>query len=198
MNDQKTDKETSSKTNDHGNTDKKEQFVEETSGDWIKRFSKSKNRPYYYNTKTKESVWDKPADWKSSSSSQPQAKRPKDNTSNSSGTIKEVTCSHILVKHNQSRNPSSWKEKQITRSKEEAIELLKEYQLAITSGASTFQEIASEHSDCSSAKRGGDLGPFGRGKMMKPFEDAAFGLKVGEMSDIVSTDSGVHIILRTA
>ena len=41
----------------------------------------------------------------------------------------------------------------------------------ITSGSRTFQELASEVSDCSSAKRGGDLGPFGRGAMQRPFEE---------------------------
>lgn len=66
------------------------------------------------------------------------------------------------------------------------------------SGQATFEELASQFSDCSSAKRGGDLGPFGRGQMQKPFEEAAFNLKVGEMSGPVWTDSGVHIIKRTA
>lgn len=43
-----------------------------------------------------------------------------------------------------------------------------------------------------------DIGTFGRREMQKPFEDATFALKVGEVSDIVDTESGVHIILRTA
>ena len=73
-----------------------------------------------------------------------------------------------------------------------------EFRRKIVSGESTFEELASQYSDCSSAKRGGDLGPFGRGQMQKPFEDAGFSLKVGELSEPVWTDSGVHIILRTA
>ena len=72
-----------------------------------------------------------------------------------------------------------------------------EFRKTIVAKEKTFDELASEFSDCSSAKRGGDLGLFGRGQMQKPFEDAAFALKVGELSEPVSTDSGVHIILRT-
>lgn len=72
------------------------------------------------------------------------------------------------------------------------------YRELINTGKSEFSELAAQYSDCSSAKRGGDLGYFGRGAMQKPFEDAAFNLKVGELSQPVSTDSGLHIIFRVA
>lgn len=70
------------------------------------------------------------------------------------------------------------------------------FNLQIKSGETTLAELAQKYSDCSSAKRGGDLGPFSRGQMQKPFEDVAFSLKVGEISDITETDSGLHIIER--
>jgi parvulin-like peptidyl-prolyl isomerase len=72
------------------------------------------------------------------------------------------------------------------------------YRDSIVSGTATFEGIAGEYSDCSSAKRGGDLGPFKRGQMQKPFEDASFALEIGEISELVSTDSGIHIIKRIA
>jgi NIMA-interacting peptidyl-prolyl cis-trans isomerase 1 len=59
-----------------------------------------------------------------------------------------------------------------------------------------WDRIAYEYSECSSAAKFGDLGMFGRGAMQKPFEDAAFALKVGEVSGLVDTDSGIHVILR--
>nr|XP_043884151.1 peptidyl-prolyl cis-trans isomerase NIMA-interacting 1-like [Solea senegalensis] len=111
--------------------------------------------------------------------------------------IAQVRCSHLLVKHNQSRRPSSWREQNITRTKEEALDLIQKYIEQIKSGEEEFEHLASQFSDCSSAKNGGDLGQFGRGQMQKPFEDASFALKVGDMSGPVFTDSGVHIILRT-
>ena len=61
-----------------------------------------------------------------------------------------------------------------------------------------FASASAKRSDCGSCRNGGDLGEFTRGQMQKPFEDATFALAVGEMSGIVSTDSGLHIILRTA
>ena len=56
--------------------------------------------------------------------------------------------------------------------------------------------IARTESDCSSAQKGGDLGFFERGQMQKSFEDASFALKPGELSDVVDSDSGIHVILR--
>jgi len=61
-----------------------------------------------------------------------------------------------------------------------------------------FSELAKKYSDCNSHSRGGDLGKFKRGKMQKPFEECAFSLKVGQLSDPVDTASGVHLILRTS
>ncbi|KAG8368150.1 hypothetical protein BUALT_Bualt15G0015100 [Buddleja alternifolia] len=114
----------------------------------------------------------------------------------------QVRASHILIKHDGSRRKASWKDPDGRRisatTRDNAVAQLKALRDDILAGKTRFDDVASRFSDCSSAKRGGDLGPFGRGQMQKPFEDATFGLKVGEISDIIDTDSGVHIILRTA
>lgn len=111
--------------------------------------------------------------------------------------MNRVRASHLLVKHAGSRRPSSWKEPQVTRSKEEALQMIEAFRKDITDGQEDFQELASRESHCNSARAGGDLGFFSRGQMQKPFEEAAFALSVGELSQPVFTDSGVHIILRT-
>ena len=120
---------------------------------------------------------------------------------------KEVRVLHILKKHAQSRRPASWRNPKITDSKEKSISDLNELRSILQeqddSGnfkelRATFEELAKTESDCSSAKRGGDLGFFGKKKMQPAFEKASFGLRVGELSDVVDTSSGVHIILRLA
>lgn len=75
--------------------------------------------------------------------------------------------------------------------------MLEEYRIEINGSASKFAELAQVHSDDSSHAHGGDLGWFKPGQMQKPFEDAAYSLQVGQISNVVSSDSGVHLILRT-
>ncbi|MXQ84034.1 hypothetical protein E5288_WYG002634 [Bos mutus] len=145
----------------------------------------AKSRVYYFNHITNASQWERPSGNSSGSGK------------NGQGEPTRVRCSHLLVKHSQSRRPSSWRQEKITRTKEEALELINGYIQKIKSGEEDFESLASQFSDCSSAKARGDLGAFSRGQMQKPFEDASFALRTGEMSGPVFTDSGIHIILRT-
>ncbi|KAL8123655.1 peptidyl-prolyl cis-trans isomerase Pin1-like [Apium graveolens] len=122
--------------------------------------------------------------------------------SSSSSHGDKIRAYHILIKHKGSRRKESWKdpEGRVIRNttRDAAVSQLKSIRDDVVSGKVKFQDVATTVSDCSSAKRGGDLGYFGKGQMQKPFEEAAYALKVGEVSDIVETDSGAHIILRTA
>ena len=129
-------------------------------------------------------------------------KRQKTETPFTSSRPKEVRVLHILKKHKDSRRPSSWRVPKITATKEEAAVELEELLDVIKESPTgdelraTFEELARTESDCTSAKRGGDLGFFGRRKMQPPFEDASFALEIGQLSNIVESSSGVHLILR--
>ncbi|XP_065067887.1 peptidyl-prolyl cis-trans isomerase NIMA-interacting 1-like [Rhopilema esculentum] len=148
---------------------------------WIAKESRSTGKTYYYNTVTQESQWELPTE-----------------AAVSENEPAKVRASHLLVKHNESRRPSSWKSETIIRTKEEALGIIEGYKLRIKAGEISLEELALTESDCSSAKQGGDLGFFTRGKMQKKFEDVSFALEVGEVSDAVFTDSGIHLIFRTA
>ena len=102
----------------------------------------------------------------------------------------QIQVSHVLVGYVNAQNSSS------LLTKEEALERIQDLKSQVLSGMS-FSEIATEFSDCPSAEKGGDLGKFGRGAMVKAFDMAAFELEVGEVSEVVETEFGYHIIHRT-
>ncbi|MCB0379188.1 MAG: peptidylprolyl isomerase [Bdellovibrionales bacterium] len=86
-----------------------------------------------------------------------------------------IAASHILVEQ-----------------KFEAEDLLKK----LGEGES-FADLAKKFSKCPSGQNGGQLGEFGKGQMVLPFEQAAFGLDVDQVSEPVQTQFGYHLILRT-
>ncbi len=80
-------------------------------------------------------------------------------------------------------------------SKQAAYDQLKEIREKIVSGAETFGDMASKYSrDPGSARAGGELGTFGRGQMVPEFEEVAFNINEGDVSEIFETDYGYHII----
>ncbi|MDR3205826.1 MAG: peptidyl-prolyl cis-trans isomerase [Candidatus Methanoplasma sp.] len=87
--------------------------------------------------------------------------------------VKEVNAAHILVK-----------------TEKEAADI----RTKIGSGEK-FADLAKKHSTCPSRKKGGDLGWFGRGQMVRPFETAAFDAKKGDVVGPVKTEFGWHLIL---
>ena len=103
----------------------------------------------------------------------------------------QLRASHILIKP-ATGDPNIDPNEALAQAKAKAQDLLEQ----IRQGAD-FAELAKANSDCGSAARGGDLGLFGRGEMVPPFEKAAFELKPGQVSDLVETRFGYHIIKVT-
>lgn len=99
----------------------------------------------------------------------------------------QVKASHILIKVKPDATQSE---------QDEALKKIKEVQEKHKKGEN-FAELAKAYSECPSSSQGGDLGYFGRGQMAPPFEAAAFAMKPGEVSDIVKTAFGYHLIKVT-
>ena len=159
---------------------------------WVVRYSKPKKREYYFNPEDRKSQWETPHGTDTNQLVEYLKVHPV-----------KVRALHIRLKHSESRRPvSSISNEPITRTKDEALSQLKEVRERllnedeINKNKNKFESLAKELSDCSSFKRGGDLGWFGKNEMQPNFEKASFSLAIGDISDVIETDSGVHIIKR--
>lgn len=104
----------------------------------------------------------------------------------------KVGVRHVLVKYKGAKNAAE----AITRSREDACLRAMEARDKMLAGAD-FDAIVKEYSDeAGAADRRGVLGTLERGEMAPPFADAAMELSIGQMSDVVETDFGFHLILR--
>ena len=92
----------------------------------------------------------------------------------------QVLCQHILVKG----------------SDDAALDKIKDIRARIVDGKADFAEEAKKHSDCPSGQQGGSLGWFGRGMMVPEFDKVAFEMAKGEVSNVVTTQFGYHIIYK--
>jgi parvulin-like peptidyl-prolyl isomerase len=104
-----------------------------------------------------------------------------------------ATASHILIRYAGSMRASA----DITRSKEDARRLAEQIDRKAKAPGADFAALASEYTEDPSGKsNGGRLGTFGRGRMVPEFEKATFELAPGEVSDVIETPFGFHIIYR--
>ena len=106
-------------------------------------------------------------------------------------TPEQVRASHILIK-SDTADPNTDPNQVKAKARAEIQDLLKQ----VKEGAD-FAEVAKANSACPSAARGGDLNFFPRGRMSAPFEKVAFELEIGQISDIVETSYGYHVIKVT-
>jgi hypothetical protein len=105
----------------------------------------------------------------------------------------KIAASHILVSFKGARGVLP----NVTRGKEQARKRAQEVLKKAKAGGD-FAALAKQYSDDpGSGSKGGDLGAFTRKTMVQPFSDAAFALKPGELSGIVESDFGFHVIKRT-
>lgn len=126
------------------------------------RHSNSKNLPYYFNPNTKESKWEPPPGTDSETLKHYMGQYHTANLHHNGAPAQQdlsgkMRCAHLLVKHRDSRRPQSWREANITRSKDEAMTIIQGYEQRIRNGSTSLGDLATTESDCSSARKRGDL-----------------------------------------
>ena len=118
--------------------------------------------------------------------SKPKGKSKEENKEEEKGgTEKLKTCNHVKARHVLCEK--------LSKIQAAYDELVNEY--GVKPPASEFAKVAEKNSECSSAKKGGDLGWFPRGKMVGPFQEVAFSTTPGQMSSIFKTVHGYHFLL---
>jgi parvulin-like peptidyl-prolyl isomerase len=104
----------------------------------------------------------------------------------------QIEASHILVSYQGATRAKPT----VTRTREQALELATQLATRAREPGTDFAQLAKDASDGPSGVEGGVLPRFGRQQMVKPFSDAAFALRPGEISGVVETNFGFHIIKR--
>lgn len=106
--------------------------------------------------------------------------------------VEKVHTRHILIRYAGARNAGE----DITRTRPEARALAERVRNMTMESGADFAAIAQQHSEDGSAENGGDIGSVGRGRLQEPYEQAAFALSPGQISGIVETVYGFHVIQR--
>jgi len=149
--------------------------------EWELRESKDyPGRVYYYNTFTNESTWIRPIPYPGYCDCWPPF----------------VYVYHVLIKHTNSYNPTSWKRSAVVRSKDDAFLKITRISKAIIDKSETFEDIAAAESECDSHSSNGKLGWIKKGKMPPEFDEVAWRLNIGEISRPFETKEGFHLVLR--
>lgn len=129
---------------------------------WEVKHSKSRNLPYYFHAAKQDSRWEPPQGTDSEQLKAYMAQHHSESGDSATqamqdGANDKIRAAHVLVKHSGSRRPSSWRNNDITMSKNEAMQIIRQHQDRIRSGDISLGELAVTESDCSSARKRGDL-----------------------------------------
>ena len=146
----------------------------------IRESMKHPGHCYYYNTITNESTWIRPIPY------------PGHHVDIWPPTI---FVAHILLKHTLVRDISGPRGP-ATRTIDSAKQLIASIIDKLVKNEEPFEEVARTYSDDSSFENGGIVGWIKRGQRPKKYDEAAWQLKIGEMSSMVQTDEGIYLILR--